>query len=282
MVTDVRVGVDVGGTNVQMLATWGDRDRRWIRSTGSSFGQDDLDHLLEQFVQTLPCQPSTLGIAVPGLVHDQTVFACDVLPLLEGWDAARWRSTSHVVIANDVAAACAQEFASEEKGLTAAIVMAGTGVGAAFLVDGRPFAGGGGWAGELGSVPIAIGSGEVTIDALGSGAAICRRLGVDGDTVARRAHEGDIETLRCIRESGEVLGLGLAVVVNLFNPDRLSLAGGALQLEGYADAALATARRHALPPLWDVCRVRMIGPDEIIVARGALRLAASSVDRQPT
>src|SRR5439155_1114957 len=77
---------------------------------------------------------------------------------------------------NDVEAASLEELHDLPAGSTAAVVMAGTGIGAGFVVDGRPFRGARGWAGELGSIPIAGAEGVATLDQLASGASILKRL----------------------------------------------------------------------------------------------------------
>lgn len=60
----------------------------------------------------------------------------------------------------------------------------------------------------------------------------------------------------------------------------LRVAGGTLGYAGYWDTAVATARTHALPELWDVCTVDRIQATELVVARGAMRLAAAAIDGQ--
>ena len=71
---------------------------------------------------------------------------------------------------NDAAAALVEECHDAPAGATAAVVMVGTGIGAALLVNGQPFGGARGWAGELGSIPIATASDGVrTLDQLASG-----------------------------------------------------------------------------------------------------------------
>lgn len=76
--------------------------------------------------------------------------------------------------------------------------------------------------------------------------------------------------LAAVREAGRALGLGLATLVNLLNPQLLVLGGGALELPGYREAALESAERYTLPDSWRVCTVR---PGAAVVALGAAREA---------
>ncbi|MBV9773808.1 MAG: ROK family protein [Gemmatimonadetes bacterium] len=270
------VGVDIGGTKMLLLALHAGKVHTRRVDTGPDTGPERIEREVVAFLQELPATPSALGIAVPGLVAEDgsEVVACDVLPRLAGWrGGALLRLGAPMVLINDVAAALVAETA-ELADATAGIVMAGTGIGAAFLIQGRPLRGAKGWAGELGYLPLSIGDQVATLDALASGAAITRKLGMDGAVLAARAEEGDPEVLRRIREAGEALGLGLAAVVNLFNPELLVLEGGVLSLPGYLPVALESARRYTLPELWGACTVRRSPHGEMVVAHGAARAAS--------
>ena len=154
---------------------------------------------------------------------------------------------------NDAAAALVEECHDAPADVTAAVVMVGTGIGAALLAHGRPFGGANGWAGELGSIPIATGADGVrTLDQLASGEALVARLGMDGAAVRARAEAGD-EGVRCARssEAGTALGLGLATLIDIVESRaRVAVGGGLTELPGYLDAALASAEApHAAGPL---------------------------------
>jgi predicted NBD/HSP70 family sugar kinase len=243
--------------------------------TGREAGPDELETRIRSFVEGLPEPPAAIGIAAPGLVTDDNVAASDVLPRLDGWSPARKLSRyAPTYLVNDAVAALAEETHSLPAGTTAAVIMAGTGVGAAFLVQGQILHGARGWAGELGSMPIPTQDGVVTLDELAGGAALTKRLGTDADTIARRATEGDRDVLAAVEQAGRSLGLGLATVINLLNPAFVVLGGGAFRFPLYFDAAVDAARAASLPKFWEVCVVRPTTPDDLVVARGAARIAA--------
>ena len=138
------------------------------------------------------------------------------------------------------------------------------------MAAGQPLRGANGWAGELGSIPMGAAG---TLDQLAGGAAILRRLGLNADALRTKAEAGDEVVLRSLREAGTALGQGLATVINLLNPQRVSLAGGTLTLPGYAAAALRAAEAHSLPDLWRACAVRPSPHGALLVALGAARKA---------
>jgi glucokinase len=277
------VGIDLGGTKLLMLSE-ADGARRAERvATGAAADAASIEAAIEAFIAQLPTAPPTVGLAVPGLVGAAgEVVACDVLPGIVGWrPAARLRVRgAPVFVLNDAAAALVEEAHGLPADATAAVVMAGTGVGGALMTAGRIVRGANGWAGELGSIPIAAGNGSVkTLDQLAGGAAILRQLGMDADAVHARAAAGDAAVLACLRDAGTALGLGLATIINLVNPQRIALAGGTLALPGYADAALRSAKAHALPDLWHACEVRTSPDGPLLVALGARRYASAQLHR---
>jgi len=128
------------------------------------------------------------------------------------------------------------------------------GVGAGIIVDGRAITGVAGYGGEIGHMPInpagsrcgcgAIGCFETEVGAV----ALLRRAGrpiEDGrggiDAVLASASAGDPVAREALAETGRWLGLGLAGLVNLFNP-RLVVFGGLFeQLYPFIEPAVQEA-----------------------------------------
>lgn len=260
------VGVDFGGTKALMVACWPNGAVDVERAnTGFGSHRQDLEGLVESFVTGLPVEPRAIGLAVPGLVDAGKVVMSDVLPCLDGWEPAlRWGSVAPVIVENDVRAGLAH--VSDDNDLeTIALIMTGTGIAVAVQTSGVVVAGANGWAGELGSIPLCTSAETVTtLDELASGASVLRRL-ADETVLA-----DDV-----IAEAGRCLGLGIATVVNLFNPSRLFLGGGALLHKGYLANALQVARTSSLAPSWDACTIDEAGDDRL-VALGVARLAAAA------
>jgi predicted NBD/HSP70 family sugar kinase len=276
----MKVGIDLGGTKLLMLAE-SPAGRSVSRlPTGSAFGPAELEAAVTGFVASLPATPSALGIAFPGLVDaDGSVVACDVIPRLVGWRPPRALSGPWpFAILNDCEAALVAEARDHDRAATLAVVVVGTGIGAAFQVDGRVLRGARGWAGELGSIPIAAGDAVRTLDQLASGQAILEQAGCDGAELEALVARGDTRVMTVIRDAGAALGLGLAAVVHLLNPSALALGGGVLRLPGYAEAARSSGRAHTLGPMWETCAVGPLHDGEHAAAVGAALAASSSMD----
>ena len=279
---DATIGVDLGGTKA--LFVRGERVSRV--ETGATFGADDFLARLAAFVAADREPPSRIGIAVPGLVDaDGGVVACDVLPALAGWSPRETLASlgcECVVVVNDVRAALLEEMHDAPAGTTAAVVMVGTAVGAAFIANGEPLLGTSGWAGELGYLPFAVGGEIRRLDDIAGGAAMAARRGVAAQQLAELARSGDGEALAAIGEGGAALGTALAAVVNLLNPSRIALGGGAVELPGYWQALARAAERHSIAELWRDCRLTRVRAGERVVAFGARRAAAADAGDRAT
>lgn len=277
-VFDTAAGVDLGGSKL-LLRYRG----RWLRhATGPGFGAPELTAVLRRFLDECACPPAALGIAVPGLVDGAVVAACDVLPRLAGWDVreALGGRVRAWALANDAKAALQAANADLAAGAVAVTVMAGTAIGCGIVAGEGVLRGASGWAGELGYWPVRDGAGAWTrLDELAGGGYMAARLGIDGPTLAMRAGAGDPTVLEVIAAGGQALGGALAGVVNLLNPRRLAVGGGALRLPGYWAQAQAVLRAQAIGPMLAACEVHALHEVEDLVARGAAQLAMAAQAR---
>lgn len=245
-------GVDLGGTKLRIVRFDGATASVRQFATGPAFGPKDLARLLAG-------THGPVGLAVPGLVSRGRVVACDVLPAFVG---ARPKAAA---ILNDARAAAIADLGDLRAGATAAIVMVGTAIGAALIADGKIIDGAHGFAGELGYLPF----GDGTLDGAAGGAAILRAAKCDAAELKLRLSKGDAKARAAVAKAGGALGVGLAALANLIDPERITLAGGALEWPGYFDGAKAEFLRRALPPIARRCAIRRSPWGRNVVARGA-------------
>lgn len=161
----------------------------------------------------------------------------------------------------------------------------GTGFGAGVIADGRLLTGARGQAGEIGHVRLTA-SGPVGYNKAGSvegwvsggGMAQFARMEVEaaisaGDTtalagklerdgvltardVADAAQHGDQLARQIIRDTGSRLGEALAILVDLFNPERIVIGGLAMRLgERLLGPARLGMEREALPASARICEI---------------------------
>lgn len=269
------IGIDVGGTKLLLRY----RDTCLRHATGPGFGGADLTAVVRAFIDAQHAPPCAIGVAVPGLVESNTVAACDVLPGLVGWrpdDALGGRIAAGIVV-NDAKAALHATTRDLPPGATAVTVMAGTAIGCGIVAGGAPLGGASGWAGELGYWPVRSADGQWRrLDELAGGRYMADLLGVDGAALASRAAQGDPAACAIVREGGAALGGALAGVLNLLNPDYLTVGGGALRVAGYWPAALARLQASSLPAMLAACVIRTVHQREDVVAIGAAAMAMAA------
>jgi glucokinase len=144
----------------------------------------------------------------------------------------------------------------------------GTGLGAGIIAAGRLYLGANGDAGEIGHVRLSA-RGPVgyhkagSIEGWSSGggiAQLARQAGVPGMVTARdvgiAAKAGDAVALGILRKSGERLGQTLAMLVDVFNPQRIVLGGLAWRMgEPFLGPMRRVLKREALPQTFRACEV---------------------------
>lgn len=274
--TNSTLGIDIGGTKLLMIAR-PDGGSELIVSrvpTGPTATADTIETAVRAFIADNDLVPTAIGIAVPGFVADGKVTDCDVIPALSGWQGPDL-DIPHVLV-HDIRSALAHEAAELPSTATAVTVLCGTAVGSACLHHGTVLRGARGWAGELGYLPMMTPTGTRRLDDLAGGAALVQATDRTPADIHAALAAGDSAVATAVTAAGEAFGLGLATVVNLYNPDAVRVAGGTLNYAGYWDAALAAARKHSIPEFWDACTVEQIRNPEFVVALGAQRLAEAS------
>jgi len=102
----------------------------------------------------------------------------------------------------------------------------GTGIGGAFLVDGKIIFGSHGAAGEAGHMILDICQ-ELDFEDMASTKAIRRLLGVDSFKAEDLVRSGDKRAQEAFRRISEDLGIGLANIINIFDPEAIIIGGGA-------------------------------------------------------
>lgn len=170
----------------------------------------------------------------------------------------------------------------------------GTGLGAGLILNGRLYRGANGMAGEAGHIRLAeegpVGYGKKgSFEGFCSGGGIARlakmeagRSGsslkglkpVTAKDVFEEARRGDKTAKRILQTSAHYLGMGLSILIDLLNPERIVIGGiysrnaGLLRRE-----VLKTVRREALSRSRAVCRIVPSGLGERIGDFAALSAA---------
>ncbi|MEX2156839.1 MAG: ROK family protein [Gemmatimonadales bacterium] len=159
----------------------------------------------------------------------------------------------------------------------------GTGIGGGIVLGGRIYHGASDVAGEFGHMTIDLAGRRCKcgnygcLEAYASGPAIAARAiegieaGADtalpqyvaGDlakitaqVVYEAAHDGDAYALDMVRETAKLLGVGVANILNIFNPEVVVICGGVTLAGDKLFAPLQSeVQRRAFKPAWEACRI---------------------------
>jgi predicted NBD/HSP70 family sugar kinase len=166
------------------------------------------------------------------------------------------------------------------------------GIGGGIIIDGRPMAGAGGYGGEVGHMSINPNGSICRCGAQGcweteiGGDAIVSRSGLTGeqvevDDVIAAASAGDKRVQAAVDEAGEWLGVGLANLVNLFNPEVIVLGGHLRLLFPLVSGTVFRRIHHALPATREQVRIEVpaLGGDSTLL--GAAEVAFESLLADP-
>jgi predicted NBD/HSP70 family sugar kinase len=246
-----------------------------------------------------PC--AGVGLSVPGVVR-QADGLLRFAPNL-GWIDLPLgaRLEEHldlpVAIGNDAdLGALAEHWRGVAAGHDHVVVVSGEiGIGGGILVDGRPLRGRGGYAGEIGHLPVnpngracrcgSLGclETEIGVDALLQAAGRPAGGGIDAyREILSRAAAGDAAASEAADRVAWWLGVGVGMLVNIFNPDIVVLGGPLGELFAVAEEAVArTADRCSLLAPREQVRLAAsaLGPDAQIV--GAAELAFQPLLEDP-
>lgn len=247
------LGFDIGGTQVRVAL--GNQDR--IIAQCATTWPSDLspadevrfvaDQALELQRAHLPDQPvQAVGVALAALVDRSGTVAS--WPNRPHWRGLAFRSllaerlSVPTVIEDDANAAALAEYThGAGRGYGHVLVlMAGTGIGAGLILDGRLFRGRNGWAGELGHLvvqpdgPLCACGQRGCLQMLAAGRALERAALAQGLSdvpalIAAASHEHP-QAQAAIMESGRWIGLAAANVVNLLDLEAVVIGGGLLGL----------------------------------------------------
>ncbi len=289
------IGVDVGGTKLLAGAVDADlavhhRAQRSSQDLGTNALLDVLADMVREAADAAPTPVLGAGFGLPGALDTRhgIVAACPHLPL----EGVRFQALMEerlgmpVVIDNDGNCSMLAEWRhGAALGCDDAVMLTvGTGIGGGIVCNGRLVRGAAGGAAELGHMVVQLDGppcqgqcpGRGHLEWLASGNAIGRagaaaaavhpesalareaRAGreVTGALVTELAHDGDAASRAAIAEVGHALGAGMVTLVNIFNPERIVVGGGAIAAgEILLGPAREEVAERAMPALRDLVEI---------------------------
>ena len=309
------IGVDLGGTKLLAGAVderleVHHRAHRLAPSTDRAAVLDAIVETVDAARAGAGGEVRAVGMGIPSLMDQAAGVAVTTvhLPIRDVPFRAVMAERLGLPVFVDNDANCAMlaehRFGAARGARHALMLTIGTGIGGGIVVDGRLVRGALGSAGELGHMvvdmdgPPCQGScpNRGCLEAVASGSALGRdgaaaaagapdsALGralaegrpMTGALVTELAHDGDAVAAEVVRRVGWALGVGIASLVNIFNPEVVVVGGGVIAA---GDLLLEPAREvvatRALSPSRDLVR---IVPARFGAESGMLGAAALALD----
>lgn len=293
--------VGVEASDSMFTAVCIDSARNTVDSRNYSIdrGSEILPQLIE-FIKELKMAFgvfSKLGIAVPGLIHTESkrvAYSASVpehsnVNIVEAIESA---TDLQVSIENDANAAAYGEFklgaGRESNNMFYATI--GSGVGGAFIFDGRIWYGAAGFAGEFGYV--AINSDGMRLEDVASAANIVRRtrnrfnrdstssLGKLDERQMRitdivsAADNGDDFAQLMLERTGHYVGTAIASVINLLNIEKIVVGGDIMHAKHIVlDAVIGRAKELSFAPSFERTEIVAGELDDRAAATGVALIA---------
>jgi predicted NBD/HSP70 family sugar kinase len=238
---------------------WREMREDYEAEEGIRFASDLVDSVLEQ-AEADRERILGVGMGLPSPIHRTGLVGSSAI--LPGWSGTRGgdrmaeRLGLPVRVRNDadLGALAEATWGAGRDRQTLVYLKLSHGIGAGIVIGGELFTGVGGTAGEIGHTTLDE-TGDLCrcgsrgcLETFAAGAALARLLGrsrgqeLDLDGVLRMAAEGDPACRRALRDAGRHIGVALANLCNLVNPERI-VVGGSM---GYAGDLLLDPIREAV------------------------------------
>ncbi len=288
------LAADIGGTNTRMAVVNEDGDILTLlkKSTYCKEGRDEMIRFI------VSCAGETIersklskeeicgmGIGFPGPLNVETGTIFNP-PNLIGWDSVPLRDILEkelkvpVAIENDANAAALGEWWKGAGSGTGSLfcITLGTGVGGGIILDGKIWHGASSIAGEIGHTTVIRDGIKCTCGNIGCleryacSGGILKRVndallkGKENDLqllmnlkqVDQMVEQGNEIVLNVIKETGVILGIAIANIANLLNPEMIVLFGGVTNLgENLVEPLKEEVKRRAFKKATESLRIEL-------------------------
>lgn len=249
------IGIDIGGTNIKAALVSGRKVKG--RTKTPTLSQKGIERSVKQIrsiIEPMQKGAAAIGIGIAGII-DSERGVVKYSPNLRGWKNVQLgrmlQAEFHlpVYILNDVNAICLGEwkYGAGKGHKNIFLLTLGTGVGGAAICEGKLLFGAHGFAGEFGHTTIKLDGPSCVCGQQGHleryvGAkyivararrkmakrqsSLAKHERLTPEIIARAAKNGDRVAREVFREVGYYVGIGIANILALMDPDMIVIAGG--------------------------------------------------------
>ena len=319
MTKDKYIGIDLGGTKILTAVADdnGEIIARVKLATETELGQERIKkNIFKSIYKVLEKTDikiekiKSIGIGSPGPLNVEKgiIYESANLPIknMEIVDLIEKETGINTYLQNDANTAALGEkvFGAGKEADDLLYITISTGVGGGIIINGKIYYGHTGNAGEIGHMTVdptgpQCGCGNYgCLESFSSGTAIknmakkaiendestlIKKLAKDqklsAKLVAKAAAKGDQKALDIFAKAGYYLGIGIANLVNIFNPEMIILGGGVLKAKEYfLDRTKEEFKKRALKAPADIVKIKEAVLEDEIGVKGAIALAMQKVE----
>lgn len=258
--------IDIGGTSIKYGVIQEDLaflSRGEIPTEAQKYGGPGIVKkickIIEDFLKDF--FPSGVCISTAGMVDCQTgtiTYASDLIPEYTGTELKKIIEERFKIpceVENDVnCAGLAENFAGAAKGCSISLCLTvGTGIGGSVIIDGKVFHGFSGSGAEVGYMHLPGGQ----FQDLGAASVLVKKVAelkretpasINGKFVFDQAKAGDLDCQKAIDEMVDILGMGIANICYVINPEIVVLGGGIMAQKDFLYHKIRKAMDRYLIP----------------------------------
>lgn len=293
-------GLDVGGTKTAIVV--GSQEGNVLFRQALPTREYTWQHLVDTLIDSVPAayvKPSAIGVSCGSPLSSKTGMILSP-PNLPGWDEVpitrylQEKTGAPAFLQNDADACALAEWRyGAGQGANSMIFLTfGTGFGAGLILNGALYSGACGMAGEVGHVrltpegPIGFGK-QGSCEGYCSGGGLKQlakmRMGkaLTAKELCMLADENDPAAKAVLDESAHMLGKTLAMLMDLFNPEKIVIGSIYARAERhFKERALAVAREEALPQTFAACQVVPAALQDSIGDMAAIIVGWNGLEKQ--
>jgi len=229
------IGVDLGGTKVLAARV----NSSEIEASAHRYVPKDngdqrqvIDLLKEVISELLNDDVEAIGIGLPGIVDAEEGVVYDVQNI-PSWkevhlvDILKDYFKMPVYINNDANCyALGEVYYGLAKNCNSLVgITLGTGLGGGIVINGSLLKDSTGAAGEFGVIPYL----DKTLEAYCSGQFFKDHYGISGEEVAKKAKDGDVESIKAFQEFGRHVGNAVKIIISTVDPKKIIFGGSVAQ-----------------------------------------------------
>ena len=228
---DILIGIDLGGTKVNV----GRIEKGLIVEKKYSFIPSDSDNewdvinlIIEKIRELLVDGVNGIGVGIPSVVDREKGIVYDVQNI-KSWKKVHLKEILEkefqipVYLDNDANCFALGEyrFGAAKKSKSIVGLTIGTGMGAGIINDGYLLKDANGGAGEFGLIPYL----DADYERYCSGQFFKNNFNINGELLAEKARNGDMEALDAFQQFGEHLGNAVKMIMYAIDPEKIVIGG---------------------------------------------------------